>query len=241
MIDYSESAFAGRRILLISPHADDVAYSIGGLVARLAPVADLSLLTVFSRSGWALPVELRRQGVDAVTRARQEEDRVYCARYGIGLSDLALDDSFVAGLDEREELSFDPAHDLRTRGAVDAIADFARAHAPDLVLAPAAIGGHVDHRIAHEAARAIAGVETLYYEDIPYSADRSLVELDRAMAAQGLRPALFVDIGEFVEHKADAMWDYRSQVCAAAITEMIFHARRIAGGAVSHAERLWRH
>jgi hypothetical protein len=98
----------------------------------------------------------------------------------------------------------------------------------------------VDHRIAHEAVRAIPGVETLYYEDIPYSADRSLAELDRALASQGLRPELFVDIGDVIGHKADAMWDYRSQVCAAAVTEMIFHARRIAGGAVSHAERLWR-
>jgi LmbE family N-acetylglucosaminyl deacetylase len=53
---------------------------------------------------------------------------------------------------------------------------------PDFVLAPLAVGGHVDHIIVRQIAATQDGVTTLYYEDYPYGLT-SGPELDFLMRA----------------------------------------------------------
>lgn len=239
MIQDDATLFAGRRLLLLAPHADDVAYSIGGLVARLAPVARLQLLTVFPRSAWALPLDLRRAGPAAVQAVRRAEDERFCAGHGMTFSALDFGDSSYHGYDEARELSEHPDADPRTPRVFEALDDWLSARAADLVIAPAAIGDHVDHRIVFEAARRVEGIEVLFYEDIPYAAWNSLDEIGSRLTVAGLRPLPPLDIGDVVEAKIAAMWSYASQTSEQTIAEMLFHAERVAGGGGRRAERIW--
>jgi LmbE family N-acetylglucosaminyl deacetylase len=69
---------------------------------------------------------------------------------------------------------------------------------PAAVVAPLGVGGHIDHRIVHEAARSLAyhlgrGVTLFFYEDqpyslVPFSLTRRLDSLDAVSSAV---PALF--------------------------------------------------
>jgi LmbE family N-acetylglucosaminyl deacetylase len=230
----------GARILLLSPHADDIAYSVGGIVALLCTRAEIQLMTVFGRSGWTCSLEHSQISVDAVSALRESEDRAYCERRGIDYASFSYSDSLAMGYDEAMELTIAPNHDPRTAEIVEHIGDFVARHAPRVVLAPCGVGGHVDHRIVRTAAQALREVDVFLYEDIPYSAGLSLPALKRQLTEEALAPAMTVDIESVVRDKCDDMWSYRSQTTEAAVAAMLLHSGRIGAGAARYAERLWR-
>lgn len=240
MISLSLESMVGRRIMLLSPHADDVAYSIGGLVARLSMRADIRLMTIFGYSGWALPKALCEKSADAISTEREREDRAYCVRRGIDYELLFCPDSFVMGYDSAMELSIAAIDDPRTEGVVSMIRNAVACRVPQVVLAPCGIGGHVDHQIVRIAADELHHVEVLYYEDVPYSSSLPLLELERQLTAQGLTPALTIEIDVVLESKYEDMLGYRSQTSASTIAEMLLHASRVGTGTARYAERLWR-
>jgi LmbE family N-acetylglucosaminyl deacetylase len=240
MIPSSLESMMGRRILLLSPHADDVAYSIGGIVAQLSMQSDLRLMTIFSQSGWALPQALGEKSADAISAVREQEDRAYCARRQIDYDFLTCPDSFVMGYDEESELSIVATDDPRTEGVVNSVRNAVARWVPQLVIAPCGLGGHVDHQIVRIAADMLHHVEVLYYEDVPYSSNLLLSELERQLAVQGLTPAVTADIEIVLESKYEDMWGYSSQTSASTISEMLLHAGRVGIGTARYAERLWR-
>lgn len=233
-------SMVGTRVLLLSPHADDVAYSIGGIVVRLSRQADVLLMTVFGRSGWALPAALRRKSVDFISALREQEDRAYCERRQLGYVRLPCPDSFVMGYDEATELCDVPNDDPRTVNVVMIIEAAVASLRPHFVIAPCAVGGHIDHHIVRGAAETLRQVDVLYYEDVPYSASLSMPELERRLLRQGKTPAVTVDIEHQLESKCADMWSYRSQTCSRTVREMLLHAGRVGAGNVRYAERLWR-
>lgn len=245
---------SGDRVLLVSPHPDDVAYSIGGLLAiaaRTAQPVDVSLLTVFSRSAWALPKELRRRGPAAIEVVRTAEDAAFCDAYSIAHVTLGFPDSSLAGYDEEAERRAEPDTDSRAPAVAAAIGEHLRVVAPDWILCPAAIGDHIDHRIVHDAVtgtgiaaargRAAAdGASILFYEDIPYAAWSSLAEIDARASAAGLRAEVTLAIDGVLAAKVRGMWRYASQTSAVTIEEMMMHAARVAPPGAAYGERLWR-
>lgn len=240
MILPSLESMMGKRILMLSPHADDIAYSIGGIVASLSKRADLRLITIFGYSGWALPQALCKKSADAISAEREREDRAYCARRWVDYDLLLCPDSFVMGYDNATELSIAAIEDQRTEGVVNLIRNVVAYRLPEVVFAPCGLGGHVDHQIVRMAADALDYVEVLYYEDVPYSSGLPLPELERQLSAQGLTPAITVDIDAVLERKCQDMWGYRSQTSVSTIAEMLLHSSRVSSSTARYAERLWR-
>jgi len=240
MILPSLESMMGRRILLLSPHADDIAYSIGGIVAQLSMRADLRLMTIFGHSGWALPQASCEKSASAISAEREREDRAYCARRRIDYDLLPCPDSFVMGYDNATELSIAAADDPRTEGVVNLIRNAVARRVPQIVLAPCGLGGHVDHQIVRIAADALDHVEILYYEDVPYSSSLPLPELERQLAVQGLTPAMTADIEVVLQSKYEDMWGYRSQTSASTVAGMLLHASRVGADTARYGERLWR-
>lgn len=232
-------AAAERPVLLVQPHPDDVCYSIGGLVALAAPLVGVTLVTVFSRSAWALSPALRREGVARISATRREEDERFCARHGLGFEALDFPDSSAIGHDERSEMSADPEGDARTPAVAAALRDVIRRLAPATVIGPAALGGHVDHRIVRDALAGLAapGRALFFYEDLPYAARLRPDALARGLAARGLRPSPPTGIDAVIDAKVAAMRDYRSQTDDETVDAVRLHARRVGGDV--HAERLW--
>ena len=240
MIPSRLRAMAGARILLLSPHADDIAYSVGGIVALLCTRAEIQLMTVFGRSGWTCSQVSGEMSPDTVSTLREREDRAYCERRGITYASFSYPDSFTMGYDDATELNSAPDHDPRAPEIMERIGDFVARHAPQVVLAPCGVGGRVDHQIVRTAAHALDDVDVFFYEDIPYSADLSLTALNRQLADEDLAPAMTIDIESVVRAKCDDMWSYRSQTTKTAVAAMLMHAGRVGAGAARYAERLWR-
>ena len=144
------------------------------------------------------------------------------------------------GYDEATELCDVPNDDPRTVNVVMIIEAAVASLRPHFVIAPCAVGGHIDHHIVRGAAETLRQVDVLYYEDVPYSASLSMPELERRLLRQGKTPAVTVDIEHQLESKCADMWSYRSQTCSRTVREMLLHAGRVGAGNVRYAERLWR-
>jgi len=177
---------AGCRGTVVSPHPDDAALSIGGLLGRIAGRCELTLVTVFSRSRWVRPGWIGRRGEAAISRVRREEESAFAEAIGATLHLLNLPDASLRGYDAASELELlrDPQDWQRHVRAL--VASRLALVDPDFVIAPAAIGGHVDHILVRSAvcewASSARGTVFLY-EDLPYK--------NRAAQSPGARPARF--------------------------------------------------
>ena len=168
-----------RTALALSPHLDDAAFSCGGLLAMLARAGwRVVVATLFTRSvpnpqGFALACQLDKglePQVDYMALRRAEDAAAMRA--------LDAAPPFHAPLAEAPHRGYGSAPELF--GALrpdDAVGDEVRAvvdrllaeHSPELVLAPQAIGGHVDHI---QVVRALEGLNLpiAWWRDFPYTA-----------------------------------------------------------------------
>jgi len=206
--------------LAVSPHLDDAVFSCGGTLARLAQAGwDVTVCTVFTRSvpqprGFALACQTDK-GIAAdidYMALRRAEDRVACAM--LGATPLWLD------FPEAPHRNYGDAAALFGAVAPDDDIDAAiaqalafgplRAGIPELILAPQAIGGHVDHvQVMRALRRALPPtVPVLWWADYPY-AERPDAAAPFAAVFDAL-PSIAV-AGDAVARRA-ACAAYRSQL-----------------------------
>ncbi len=145
-------------VLYVSPHADDVAFSAAGQLARdVRGGARATLMTLFEPPA---PGEVRRG-----------EDEAFARAFGVELVRGEWPDAVMRRRRYRSPAQlFAP---LRTDEAplVETVRATVQARVDGgcrRVMAPLGVGGHVDHQVAHAACRALVGAEVAYYEDTPY-------------------------------------------------------------------------
>jgi len=163
-------------IVAISPHLDDAAFSVGGLLAARARAGDrVTIVTCFTGNvptptGFALACQLDKglePEVDYMA-LRRAEDHAACAVIGATAVHLPLLEAPHRGYASAPELfAARRADDRMLAPLTEALGGQIAALAPDRLLGPLAIGNHVDHWLVRDALTALdAGV--LLWEDWPY-------------------------------------------------------------------------
>ncbi|MDP4021551.1 PIG-L family deacetylase [Methylobacterium sp. NEAU 140] len=183
--------------LALSPHLDDAAFSCGGLLAALAGAGwRVTMATLFTGSvadpqGFALACQLDKglpPEVDYMALRRAEDAS---AADALGISPprhLPFREAPHRGYASAPELF----SDLRPEDGIAAdlaptLSALIAAEGPDLILAPQAVGGHVDHVQAVRALRAAApAAPVLWWRDFPYTV--------RETAPKEPLAALFADL-----------------------------------------------
>jgi LmbE family N-acetylglucosaminyl deacetylase len=180
------------KALALSPHLDDAAFSCGGTLAALARAGwEVTVVTVFTRSvpeptGFALACQLDK-GLPAEVdymALRRAEDAEACARLGARAVWLDLPEAPHRGYPDARALFAAPREEDAIGGPLSQAIAALLEPAPDLLLAPQAVGGHVDHVRLVEAILAVLpdGLPVLWWTDFPYAA-RPLRETVRPFAA----------------------------------------------------------
>ena len=166
--------------LALSPHLDDAAFSCGGTLARLAASGwRVVVATLFTRSmpapqGFALECQ-RDKGLDDdidYMALRRSEDAQACTLLGSEAHWLDFAEAPHRGYHSAAAL-FGPvlAADRVADDLVPAIHSLVETLRPDLIFAPQAIGGHVDHVVAAQALRRLdLATPILWWRDYPYVA-----------------------------------------------------------------------
>lgn len=202
-------------IVAISPHLDDAAFSVGGLLAARARAGDrVTIVTCFTGNvaeptGFALACQLDKglgPEVDYMA-LRRAEDLAACAVIGATAVHLPLLEAPHRGYASAPELFAARRDDDRMLAPLtEMLATQIAALAPDHLLGPLAIGDHVDHWLVRDALAAIARPVRLW-EDWPY--------LTRAEGRRADTPAL-------VHPLDDADRSARTAMCAAYASQLGF-------------------
>jgi LmbE family N-acetylglucosaminyl deacetylase len=206
----------------LSPHLDDAVLSCGGLIARqVANDEPVTVVTVCAGDTpvgelTAFAVELHRRwgGEGSPVAARRAEDRMACGRLGASVIQLEVVDAVYrrardTPLYPDEASIFGPLHPADLGLVAQLAALLAEACSPTAhIYCPAAVGGHVDHRLTRLAAERL-GRPLWYYPDLPYSARGSRLPEDLA-APPGLQTVVAL-AEEEVQSWVVAVAEYRSQ------------------------------
>lgn len=182
-----------KQIYVLSPHYDDAVLSTGSLLFKLKEIADISIINIFTQahSGpYTLSGKsyLRKSGnsnaVD-LYKVREQEDMAALYRLGVHAIDLRMTDALFRKRTQKPFLGkilpeFEHLYPTYRFHVVKVIhpGDFAlselikqlekRIPAKAIILSPAGIGNHADHRITRQAAESV-GTDIIYYADFPYT------------------------------------------------------------------------
>jgi LmbE family N-acetylglucosaminyl deacetylase len=237
--------------LYLAPHLDDAVLSCGGLIARQSACGDtVVVMTVCAGDPPAGELSLLAQAIHfrwglgpGVVGARRAEDRMACGRIGASVIHLPVPDSIYrqspdgTPLYPTEESLFGPvleSEDLLVVWVSERIREACSEES--WVYCPAALGGHIDHRLTRRAAERL-GRGLWYYSDLPYAARGEDWPEDTGEPPGVLTTVPLAE--EEVQSWADAAGEYRSQLSTfwqdlASMTEELrtYHDR-------NHGIRLW--
>lgn len=231
-------ALAGPRALILSPHIDDAALSLGGFMASRRARTALSLvLNVFSKQSYQSGLRVPAEQLDAVAHAEDRlasrilgyESRALGLRGAQDRLGLTLRDVMGWRADDvRAHESFRSDLDAVVESAIRALDGVPRVF--DRLIAPAAIGGHVDHVLVALAAPRVAarlGISPsriVLYEDLPYAAAGMAGAFGMEERGRQLEPFTAV------EDKRAALSVFKTRLRAPQIALCLAYARAIAGG-----------
>lgn len=208
----------------LSPHTDDVCFSIGHLAGRLGG----DLVNLFTLSRWAaikmeLPADEAAQA-EVVSRLRRQEDQQFAQAAGLVPHDLGLREAPLRGSEPFDLADLDV--DLAALSA--SLSPYLLALLPSdsdpasaSLYCPMGIGGHRDHvltllavRDAYETLRHRCTVflyEDLHYASVPHTRDVGLQRAGQLFAGTRLSPILEELQSHDVERKMRWIGLYASQ------------------------------
>jgi LmbE family N-acetylglucosaminyl deacetylase len=233
------------KVVMLSPHCDDIALSLGAFLLAQCGNADVQIITVFSFSACTADDAIEDSAM--VTAIRKAEDERFVKSLGQNVGALWWDRK-----DAPLRLSIpDKAvfHSKPSCTEYDEILHIVRSVKreylkSDLLLAPMALGCHIDHIVVRNAALDLLaeGFPVAFYEDIPYAADYSLSEIDEyaahlvSLAGQEL-DLCAIETGITIEEKIALISCYRSQMDSRTESRVRSHAVECSVNTV--VERVW--
>jgi LmbE family N-acetylglucosaminyl deacetylase len=240
--------------IYLSPHLDDAALSCGGQIAQQTAVGQhILIVTIMAGdpvgdfSEYAQELHGRWQLAHDAVAARRAEDIAACAILRADYQHGVIPDCiYRMGADGRTlytnwaEITGDihPAdHALVARLA----GQFAALPTNKRVIAPLAVGNHVDHQMVRRAAERCFGAELFYYEDYPYARDEAAVTAVIPPADPTWHSQTIPLTGAAIAAKIEAIAAYTSQMSSffngRADLEQQIHQHAVAAG----GERLWQY
>jgi len=163
----------GCDLLVVSPHRDDAAFSVGLTIRRwLACGWPVKIINCYTISEYAPHrSELNRAAVSDLRRA---EDLAFAQHLGDGIEfvDLNLLDAPLRLCCPVDEVCNRALAPDRVRVEIELLGDHLRRIVNrGVLLIPLSVGNHVDHIIARQTCIRLADLCSLaFYEDLPYSA-----------------------------------------------------------------------
>jgi LmbE family N-acetylglucosaminyl deacetylase len=230
-------------LTILSPHRDDAAFSLSiALFCWSKLPVQLTVVNFFTRSEYAPHALSTRASTIATLRKREDRVALGSIDHRIRLESLELLDAPLRFGISADATSRPEAAALQSQAEIDAITDRVRQYfARGVVLAPLALGNHVDHIAVNRAAVAAGPHPKLgFYEDLPYATwtpESSLLlklrELEQYTRVS-LRAAVIRRDSFTTAHKRQIITKYHSQIRSDGVTAIVKYASNHRGG-----ERIW--
>lgn len=177
------------RVLVVSPHFDDVPLSLGeSLRTGALSECRVRVQVVFGRTNWTRWFHPTPARAHLAGLIRRTEELAASLRFGYRWRTGSWAESVLRTGELDAARFLDPDRDLSAEPLVAEVRDWLRTvvseEGPDLMLVAGGLGGHVDHRIVARAAAGLVGqlgVPIGFYEDRPYVAYLDPAEIGRQL------------------------------------------------------------
>ena len=178
------------RVVILSPHRDDAAFSCGLLILALARAGiDTLVANVCTRSDYAPYLDTSEADRTLQVTAERAAEDMHFTGAAAALSgvtdpirwiDLQWEDAPLRlGIPTRQVLQRAALQSEVFKLAL-ALGNLPQA---EILLAPLALGDHMDHRLVRSAAMQAFGHQVILYEDLPYACRMTSTERSASLIA----------------------------------------------------------
>ncbi len=216
-MNLSEDTLGSQRALILSPHPDDAALSVGGILHKRV-FGSTTIVTVFGKTNYGYGWE---PDWPNATSLRKAEDQSFAARLGVRLLYCEYPEAALRGR-RRPRARFEPSqprHHEVPPDVAEGVVELARREQPDVVLAPLCPEScswyHADHWVTRSLAPSLARscrAALAYYEDLPYCKAVPNAVPENAAAVCPSAVPLTINLGELLDAKLASLGVYDTQM-----------------------------
>ncbi|NJD78608.1 MAG: hypothetical protein FIB08_16190 [Candidatus Methanoperedens sp.] len=223
------------RTVLVSPHSDDIAYSIGGALLQDYFYKPVLMVTIFTKSNFTrsnFPLCVKLDNSEIISKMRHLEDVQFTTKNDMRFLSFPFPEASMRGI-SRQEMFSNVIPDSYTifSDVYLALSGLIKTYACDLIVSPMGLGNHIDHimvsdicnKIAHENNKKI-----VFYEDLPYASflTSNKIKTRANTISPDLKP-FKVDISEVYKDKLTNLDLYKTQIRSDFRARIKFHALRL--------------
>ena len=165
--------------ILISPHSDDIAFSIGGTLLQNFFKRPISMVTIFTKSNYSPCIKISSSEI--ISKVRHSEDVEFAEKLKIKFQNFNFSEPLLRGYSRQDifknnNLTSDPVYTK----VYYALLELIQSHQCKLIVSPMGLGNHIDHvnicnicyRIAKEN-----NIRIVFYEDLIYASQLTLKQI----------------------------------------------------------------
>ncbi len=218
------------RTILVSPHSDDIAFSLGGTLLQDFFHGPFLMVTIFTRSNFSPCIKIFDPEI--ISKIRQSEDVEFADKLEIKFKSFNFSESPLRGYSHRGIFANNnPVSDPIYTEVYYALSKLIKSYRCELIVSPMGLGNHIDHiivcdiccRIAKENNRRI-----VFYEDLHYASQLTLKQIK--VRANSISPNLQpwkINITSTFNNKIENIKLYKTQARGAFQTMIKSHALRL--------------
>lgn len=167
------------KTLLVSPHSDDIAFSIGGTLLQNIFNRPILMVTIFTKSNYSPCINIYKS--DTITKVRHLEDIEFADKLEIGFQNFDFSEPLLRGYRRKEIFANkNPASDPIYPEVYSALSELIKSSQCELIVSPMGLGNHIDHNIACNICCRIAkenNIRIVFYEDLHYASRLTLKQI----------------------------------------------------------------
>ena len=236
--------FMGNKIktILISPHSDDIAFSIGGMLLQNMFNRPLLMVTIFTKSNYSPCINICKS--DTITRERHLEDVEFTDKLEIEFQSFNFPEPQLRGYSRREIFANNnPVSDPIYTEVYNALFKLIKSSQCETIVSPMGLGNHIDHNIVCNICCRIAkenNIRIVFYEDLHYASRLTLKQIKgRANFIDPNIKYRKIDISSIFNDKIDNIKLYRTQARRIFQIMIKSHALRLGMENGNLKEKIW--
>lgn len=167
------------RTVLVSPHSDDIAFSLGGTLLQDFFHGPSLMVTIFTISNFSPCIKIPSSEI--ISKVRHLEDIEFADKLQIKFQSFCFSEPPLRGYSRRDIFANnDPASDPVYTEVYHALSKLIRSAECELIVSPMGLGNHIDHIIVCNVCCRIArenNIRIVFYEDLHYASQLTLKQI----------------------------------------------------------------
>ncbi len=203
------------KTLLVSPHPDDIAISIGGALLQDFFMKPIMMVTIFTKSNYS--PKIKTNNIEMSSKIRQLEDIEFISKVKIDYLHFEFSEPPLRGYSHDGMFKCnEPESDPLYEEIYNSLSKLIRSYPFELIVSPIGLGNHIDHIMTCDICFKIArenNIKIIFYEELPYASFLSFkqIKIKANSISQYLQP-IKIDITSKFNEKINNIKIYKSQL-----------------------------